>query len=210
MPGRWRLPLAAALVVIIGCGGGLGLTGGSVPIGTSRLAGIAVRGDSLTTPVPNVKVTLQTGSSVATKGTDSSGHFEFSRIAGGGYECTMDSPAGTGLKTGWSWAFDLPEGSAAQLVAALLPASTDSNSVKETDILPAGATMHVGDTVRFVSSSYGEGHSSIAIAPSLLLSGNIGDLSADGTIHATTVGQAKLLSWVNGNDVKVVQINVVP
>src|SRR5436190_1519352 len=64
LPGRWRLAIAAALVVVIGCGaGGLGLTGGSVPIGTSRLVGVAVRSDSPATPVANAKVTLQTGSS---------------------------------------------------------------------------------------------------------------------------------------------------
>jgi hypothetical protein len=70
-----------ALVCLTGCGGGLGLTGGSVPIGGRAITGVALLPNAA--PLANAPVTvrtLSTGAVVRSASTDGTGRFTVSGV----------------------------------------------------------------------------------------------------------------------------------
>jgi hypothetical protein len=198
------------LAAIAGCGGGgLSLTGGSVPIGTSKLRGVVVRADDINQPVPGAALTLSVGDKQSTDVSDQAGSFDFGSIVGGQYSCAIEPPSGSGLRDAWVWYFSLPDDTPAQMVAALWPAGFDPNTVKRVSITPDQYTLRVGETIRFVPTAYDSDDQPLSIRPSLLLEGDLGTLAVGGQFTAAKVGQGEIIAWLNGR-FAVAQVKVIP
>jgi hypothetical protein len=192
-----------------GCGGGpLALTGGSIPIGVSRLQGVAVRADDIGRPISGASVVLSRGNQSGNTFTDSEGRFTFERIAGGNYLCTIFPPEGSGVQP-WSFNIQFPEGARAQLLARMLPSGADPASIQGVRIVPEGYSLNVGESVRFSAQAFNLANDVLNIRGSLLLVGDVGHFDADGTLVATMPGEAMLVGWA-GDHVKTVEVRVVP
>ena len=193
-----------------GCGGPQSLTGGSIPIGSSSLLGTVVRADNVSRQVAGVQVTLSMDAShTATRTTDANGQFVFQQIIGGDYACAITPPAGSDLGQNWVWVFNLPDSTRAQIVAAVWPRSFNAYQVNSVALTPTQTTLHVGQSMRFDTSVLNETGQALSMRPSLLLLGDIGDLSADGVLLARTPGHGTLVAWVNGR-ASTADITVVP
>ncbi len=188
-----------AVVLLLGCGSGpLGLTGGSIPIGTAVLRGVVVRADNITKPVDEANVSLHLGAKHNDSASDPGGKFDLGTVAGGSYSCVVLPPENSDLGKNWNWEFQLAAGVPAQLVAALWPARFDIASVSRVGLAPGSHTLHVGESIRFVATVYGPGGAALNLYPSLLLSGSVATLRTDGTVTATGIGQATLTAWMAG------------
>jgi hypothetical protein len=208
--GVWLLLPILALAGVFGCGGTvLSLTGGSVPIGTSRLQGIVVRADNVARPVAGALLTLRRGSNSSQIAADSQGHFDFGPIAGGDMDCAIQPLPGQGLRTGWDWYFHLPENTGAQLIAALPTYAQDLTAVDHVTLSPTQTVLQRGDWTRFIATAYDHNNAALPLTPSLLLRGDVGTLYADGAFQATKPGSASITAWVNGKEVTA-QITVQP
>jgi hypothetical protein len=200
---------ALLLGIVAGCGGRLSLTGGSVPIGTSKLRGVVVRADDINQTAEGAPVTLSIDDKQSTVTSGQDGTFDFGSIIGGRYACEIDPPVGSGLRNGWVWYFDLPDDTSAQMVAALWPSGFDPNVVTRVTISPDQHTMRVGETIRFVPTAYGEQDQPLSVRPSLMIVGDLGDLAAGGLFTATKAGDGKMIAWVNGK-FAFAQVKVIP
>lgn len=207
---RWTLFLFIAIFVAsTGCGGGgLGLTGGSIPIGVASIQGSAVRADDITKPVSDAVVVLSVGSASGQARTDSTGRFAFQNIAGGKYICTIAPPGVTALRA-WDDYFQFADGARVQLNAALLPATFNSSNIDHVSLIPNGANIHVGDKVRFIPHSIDANGLDLHMNGSLLLVGDVGDLDMDGTLHATKAGVASFVAWA-GDSLTTATVTVSP
>lgn len=241
---RFGLSLLAALAFLFGCGAGLGvggvsLTGGSVPIGTSRVKGIVLLAENVSQGVSNATVLLAYVPTTKASGTraaedkteerdqlnkkkkddeDSggsqgttpeSGEFDSGPIIGGTYVLTISTPFGVDLGKDWAWRFTLPDNSTAWMVAALWPRWFDPTVVDHVALTPDTVTLKVGESARFAGTAYDKNNTAIPLSVSYLLTGDIGVLSADGTFRATRPGSARLTAWMHGA-VASAQINVLP
>jgi hypothetical protein len=189
--------LSALWLLATGCGGPLALTGGSIPIGRALLQGRIARADDLSRPVSGAAVVLKLDKASGVRYADADGKFEFANIRGGIYACTVFPPEGSGLQA-WTNQIQLPEGERAQMLAAMLPSNVNSGSVSEVKIIPNGYTLSVGETVRFTAHAYDHADIEMNLRGSLLLIGDVGELSQDGTFQATKPGHASLVGWVGG------------
>jgi hypothetical protein len=201
--------IVAVAMLAAGCGShGLGLTGGSIPIGTARLQGRAVRADDITRPVANASVVLSVGEASAEARTDSEGRFSFERIAGGTYLCTIVPANGATLRP-WSYYFQFPDGARAQLTAGILPSTVDPASIAQVRIVPGHPTVSVGNSVQITAQALDRNGQVMSVRGSLLLVGDLGDMGPDGTLHATKSGSATLVAWA-GNSMTIETVTVVP
>jgi hypothetical protein len=197
------------LTLAAGCGGRLSLTGGSVPIGTSKLRGVVVRADDNNQAVAGAPVTLTIGDRHSTVVSDLSGKFDFGPIIGGEYACEIHPPAGSDLRDDWIWYFNLPDDTPAQMVAALWPAGFNPSVVKRVEITPDQYTMRLGETIRFVPTAYDENDQPLSVRPSLMIQGDLGELAAGGQFTALKVGEGRMIAWVNGK-FAVAQVKIIP
>lgn len=203
------LSIAAVGLIVVGCGGrGLGLTGGSIPIGTAQVQGRAFRADDISSPVQSADVTLKAGSQLGRTQTDLDGHFAFEQIAGGTYLCTITPGSGLPLHV-WSYSIHFGEGERAQLNAGLLPTTVDPASIAQVRILPEAYTLNVGGTVRFTAEAVNANGQALGIHGSLMVVGDVGDMSTDGTLRATKPGTATLVGWA-GSRMTTTQVRVIP
>lgn len=188
--------LVCAAWLLYGCGGASSLTGGSIPIGLSRVAGVVTRADNTGTKLAGAPVRLDMLQLSGVQTTDQNGVFDFSRIGAGKYTCVIQPPTGSGLGYGWDWDFTLANSDTVLVVARLWPDTFDVHSVGSVNLGQGDMTIHVGDTVQFLPSALDKNGAPIALVPSLLLDGDIGTLAADGTFHATKVGSGKIAGWM--------------
>lgn len=187
--------------ILASCGGPTALTGGSVPIGTSRLQGIVVRAEDVTRSVPDTQLTLTRNPYQSLRNSDSQGHFDFGNIIDGYFTCAVKPPSGSGLGENWAWRFYLPPNTNAYLVAAIWPSSFDPTSVRRLTLQPGSITLRPGDSVRFISTAYDQNDNPIPLSMSFLLEGDIGTLSPDGTFQATKAGRGRISIWVTNHTV---------
>lgn len=198
-----------SLAVVVGCGGSLSLTGGSVPIGTSRLKGIVVRADNVLQPVADATLALtlltdksQRATPNASKiTTDLQGRFDFGPITGGRFSCAIQPLSLTGLDLNWNWFFELPEGTSAQMIAALWPDWFDPHTVRRVTLAPDVLRLRVGDTVRLIATAYDEDDRAIPLGVSLMVEGDIGTLQIGGLFHAEKAGRGKVRAWMPNYEV---------
>lgn len=195
-------------VTAVGCGG-LGITGGSVPIGTSRVRGIVARADNLSQPVVGAQVRLSGAAFASDRTTDAQGAFDFGRVAEGSFRCAITPPEGSGLRPDWSWDYTVPHDTDMFMIAVLLPSGLDPQSVKRISLTPDSPTVRVGETVRFRATAYDQNDQPIATTPSLLLQNETGTLSPDGTFVATRTGRSRLFARIGDRSVGV-YIEVLP
>ena len=203
--------IVALIVAMLaaGCGGHiLSLTGGSIPIGTANLQGRAVRADDIGKPVANAAVTLSLDSAVAKSHSDQAGTFAFEKVGGATYLCTIEPTPGAGLRQ-WSYSVRIPDGARAQLMAAVLPSTTDPSDISGVRIVPGSTTMHVGDTLPIRIDALGTGGQVLDVRGSLMMVGDVGDLGTDGTLHATKAGIGVVSAWA-GYSFASATITVVP
>jgi len=193
------LLLATIFMLAAGCGGGpLGLTGGSIPIGTAALRGVVVRADNITQPLEGAVVTLHTGSLHNDATSDSNGRFDVGQFAGGAFTCTVQPPENSDLSKEWSWDFSLSNGVPGQIVISLWPARFDPDSVGNVTMSPAQYTLHVGDSVRLVANAYDKNGAILLVKPSFLLAGTGATIQPDGTVNATALGSITIYAWMAG------------
>jgi hypothetical protein len=211
--GRW-LALPPALLSIVwilaaGCGGRpLALTGGSIPIGAAQLQGKVVRADDIGRPIAGAAVVLARGQASGIRYTDAEGDFSFDNIAGGSYACTIFPPEGSGLQA-WTNQLQFPEGERAQLIATMLPTNVNPGSVAQVKIVPNGYSLSVGESVRFTAHALDQANAELNLRGSLLLIGDVGELTQDGTFQATNPGTGSLTGWV-GSAVTTAEVKVNP
>jgi hypothetical protein len=202
------LLLAMAVVAVIGCGG-LGITGGSVPIGTSRVRGIVTRADNLSQAVANAQVRLSVASFSSDRNTDAQGGFDFGRVTDGYFICSITPPVGSSLRGDWSWDYVVPRDTDLYMIATILPSSFNLQTVKRVALTPDNPRIKAGDSVRFQATVYDQNDQPIAVTPSLLLQNETGTLSPDGTFVATRTGKSKLFARIGDRTVGV-NIEVIP
>ena len=210
---RWRRRLRSGIALVVslhlfGCGGSLNLTGGSVPIGTSRLAGVVVHAENVTQVVPGVQMTLTRGAQMARRTADAAGQFDFGAVTDGFYTCTAQTPE-AGFGKGWAWPFSLSPHTPAHLVAALWPDWFAPSTIGHVELAPSALTLHVGDRARFVATAYDSQGRAIPLSLSLLLQGNVGEIGPDGSFRAVAPGHARLTTWLPEH-VAQAEITVIP
>ena len=197
-------------MILTGCGSGkLGLTGGSIPIGTSALQGTVVRADNPSIPVESASVTLAKGSQHDDLATDAHGRFDLRDIAGGTLSMSVQASDSEALRPDWRWDLPLPEGAHAQLIVALWPATFDPNSVTAVMVAPPSYTLRVGDTIRFVATAQDLTGEVLSVMPSLLLVGDSALLASNGAVTGAAPGHATLTAWLHGKTAQA-DITVIP
>ncbi len=210
---RWQrrgglLLLAMGVVAAVGCGGA-GITGGSVPIGTSRVRGIVTRADNLSQPVSGAQVRLSIAPFASDRTSDAQGAFDFGRVTEGFFRCAITPPEGSGLSLDWSWDYTVPRDTDMFMIAAVLPSGFDLQRVERVSLTPDSPAIRVGETVRFQATAFDQNDQPIAAAPSLLLQNETGTLRPDGTFIATRTGRSRLFARIGDRSVGV-NIEVLP
>lgn len=193
-----------------GCGGATGITGGSVPLGRSRLQGQIVRADNILAGIAEVPYTLTLGASFVNGKSTYEGGFDFNNVAGGSYVFAIRPDRGTDLTpNGWVWRFTVPEGEASTLIAAVWPKWFDPLKVTNMELAPSSIRLKVGQSVRFVTNVYNENSVIVPIYPSMLLTGDIGTLEPEGTFRAAKPGNGTVTVWLPNNE-RTAAIEVAP
>ena len=188
-----------AACMLLGCGSGkLGLTGGSIPIGTAALRGVVVRADNVSRPIDGAQVSLRAGARHNDAASDPNGEFDLGSLAAGSFACVVEPPDNSGLRKGWNWDFPLSDNTPGRLVIALWPSAFDPASVGSVGLSPSSYTLRVGESVRFVAAAYDAAGARLAIAPSLLLTGTGATVAPNGMVLATGPGRLTLTAWVAG------------
>lgn len=197
------------LLAVIGCGTHLALTGGSIPVGTSRLRGIVVRADNVSVALPSVPMALRSGAATIQRVSDAKGLFDFGAVPGGAFSLAIQPGLDGDLSGDWVWSFVLSDNTSAYMTCALWPKSFDARTIDHIALTPSNVTLRVGDSVRFSATAMDKDHQPIPYSPSLLLSSEIGALQADGTFQAARPGQARVVAWMAGKYVQG-EIEVLP
>ena len=220
----------AAAVVLSGCGGllttrGLNLTGGSVPVGTSKAAIIVDTGSAFSeSPAAQVTMTLNilTSRSVPGTGTpetpiplpppDSAilvpvnptgtlvGKFReylFDNLPAGRYTLTISIPNDDTFGA-FEWSFDLPAATTARAVASLLPKSFDPTAVTDVAVTPRYVNASIGESVQFMGVAAADSGQLIPYPVSYMLMGDTGELAPSGLFTARRAGNSQLTAWMNG------------
>jgi hypothetical protein len=211
-----RLLSTLLFTALLGCSSGLSITGGSIPIGTIRLRGVVIRADNITQVVPNTPSSLQLDGNLSRATGNDTGRFDYGFIPGGNFTYTIPPPYGSESGKLWQWQFTLlgkldgsplgvpsVDSTNAQLVATVWPRGFDPATVSSVTLAPNGIRMRVGETVRFVATPLDKNAQAIALAPSLLLEGDIGPLTVDGTFQARKPGVGRLTAWMAGQSLTV-------
>jgi len=192
---RW-LALTALVVALGACGGRNSLTGGSIPVGRASLKGIVVRAENTNQRVAGATLTLSRDGAVNVAASAADGAFDFGRLAAGRFSCRIDPPVAAFLDE-WKWDFDIEDDQAAYLIAALWPKDFNLSTITGVTLAPATASARVGETLAFTLAVVDLSGRPAAIRPSLLLLGDVGELSPDGRLKATRPGTALLVAWLD-------------
>jgi len=193
---------AVALLAVVGCGGHLALTGGSIPIGTSRLQGIVVRAENVSIPLSGARLALQSDGKITYRESDPKGRFDFGNVPGGLYLCTVQPGSISGAGAGWAWFFTLSEDTSGYMICSVWPKLFNTASVDRVVLEPPEVKLKVGESVRFASSAFDKTGKVIPFRPSLLLEGGVGTLSVDGTFYANRRGKARVIAWMAGKAIQ--------
>lgn len=210
---RWRLPLPLRMnrsaflrllgiallgAAFVGCGGGIGYTGGGIPPGRSAITGVVVDATDPTKPVPNAMVTIAIGTVGYDDGfyreySDSKGAFNFQNVPTGVTTSNISfkvvPPDATRQQQAIN--FLLTNGRATDVVAALPPATVDLSKAKSVALQPQtpqnGATSGNSSVVTFKPVVLDADGKPLGIVPSLILDGSTVTINTDGTFVATGV-----------------------
>lgn len=195
----WILLAGPLAAYVSGCGSGkLGLTGGSIPIGTASLRGIVVRADNTSTAVDGASVVLQRGAQHNDRMTDTGGAFDMGSIGGGAATCTVHPPDSAALRQDWQWDLPIPDGAPAELIVALWPQSFDPAKVNSVTLAPGQYSLRVGQPIKVVASAYDKNGVRLNVMPSLLIVGSAATIAPNGAITATSSGHVTVTAWLLG------------
>ncbi len=198
-----------AVLSLGGCGGPLSITGGSVPIGSARVLGRVVRADNVNSPVAGALVVLAQGAYRSERSTSPDGAFDFGGVKPGPFACSVKPPDGTGLSATWAWRFELGEAKSAKLVAAVPPKAHEGFVAGNVTVNPPGASIAVGETLRFSAIGYDAAGLPAPFRPAILLEGDVGTLDSDGFFHAVKPGTG-LIRAIIGSASAAATIRVTP
>lgn len=198
LPGTRRIAAQSAAILLVAALAWLlpacGISGGSIPTGTSRLAGRVVSATSPQTPLANsivrVSSLMGTHPTVQQVTTGADGNFNFPAVVTGNGNTTVQvqvsAPNGT-FQT-FQWSFLMTKGQPETLIASLAPSSVDVTQVKTVTISPSTTSVQVGDTARITAQVLDVSGNVLSLTPSLFFDGDFGTISGDGLFTGTTSG----------------------
>lgn len=207
---RWTrrnllLGLCALLVGLHGCGGISALSGGSIPIGLTRVYGKVVRADNPLIPLSNASVSLVSPSVSADKGnfkvnTDANGKFDFPNIPLGAASDIVKvsvEPNNSSLRA-TQLTFATADKSASNLIVAVPPANFDVSQVAGVVISPTNIKVRTDVTTQLTVRVVNSAGQPLPVVPSLLFNGTTGTLGTDGTFFSTGIGTGSIIAiWSN-------------
>jgi hypothetical protein len=199
------LVLAGWMALLPGCGGLLAFSGGSVPIGKTRVFGTVVRSDNPLQAVSNARVTLVSsaiGSEPQSFQTLSApdGRFDFPAIPlgapTGNIQVTVD-PQDASLHP-QQVHFLAADKRNANLIVALAPTSFDLSTVSAVAVTPNKVTIRTDVTTQLTATIRDKDNNPLPLVPTLLFDGNVGTISSDGTFYSTGLGSGTVIAlWYN-------------
>jgi hypothetical protein len=179
--------LAAGIFLALGgCGGAMGLSGGSVPIGD--LGGWVFARSRAGVPVANVPVRALAADDtvLGSAHTDSAGHFLFSGLPSGAVRLRAEHTDGT-----QAWLdLTLAAGESAEAALWLAPDVPNALAVLLAPAEPP--TLTIGDTLQFTATVQDAGGGAVDVPVSWAVQGNIGTISQEGLFTAVKQGAGKV------------------
>lgn len=196
------LALAAVLLAAAGCGDtgltGASITGGSVPIGPTRVAGEAALATSPDEPVVGAEVSVTDSSGTTrTATTDTAGEFSVAGAAAGPAAVHVSAPGMRPLDLN----VNIPPNGTAQLALALVPSDVQEPDVQSLTADHQGIQAKVGDIVRIrATQKFGLGPGGMPsqeMSPSWVVEGGVGEIRhggpGDALFVATQAGTGRIL-----------------
>ena len=201
------LALLASLCLLSGCGGGLALTGGSIPPGGSRLIGRVAWAEDPSKALPNATVQVETrpvtgGVRTLTAITASDGSFTFTNVPTGSTTSTFTVTVTPPVEPDPNLArqpqrivFQAEKGIADDL-AVSLPLTTAATAAKLT--LSPITTVQEGQTAVLHARLFDSGGARLSLEPTLLYAGNFGKIQTDATFLSAKPGTGTVSAfWYN-------------
>ncbi len=196
------LLVLASLGLLSGCGGGLDFTGGSIPPGGTRLFGRVAAAENPLVPLANVSVVVESrpitgGLRTLHTTTASDGSFDFISVASGSTSTVMTVMVTPDPKQGrqpQKIVFGAQMGVAGDLVVTL-PLSTFKVTSAAKLTLQDIAALPPHKSASVHARLYDAAGNRLLIAPSLLLTGNIGSIAVDETFAAETAGSGSITAF---------------
>jgi len=187
----WIL-LSFPLLSGCGGGGGLSLTGGSVPVGTVR--GAVTLPSRAGMPGANIPVVLRDSQGKNhQKDTDSQGMFVFSNVPVGPAVITAN-PHGGHMARSMTVEVEVEENGEVEIEFALSPES-DTDDVDKVTLSPASVQVTVGDTVQFTALLEGDDENDDRV--SWVVEGGIGTIDESGRFTATRQGMGRIKAYAD-------------
>ncbi len=203
------LVLAALGLAAAGCGGGLGsiasgITGGSVPIGPTRVAGEAALATQPAQPVVGAQVVVTDATATEQRAvTDSSGQFALASAAPGPATLRVSAKGVRPLEL----PLNIPSSGVARVALALIPSDVTPGEVQSFTVDHQGIEAQVGEVVRIHSMrQFGPGHDPGSgpgqgpppdLTPSWVVEGGVGIIRhggpGDALFEATQVGTGRII-----------------
>ena len=201
-----RLACAALLLGGAGCGGGgLGFTGGGVPIGKAVLKGRVVAAANPSQPLANAQVTviatpLSGARYLVTTTTDQNGFFTATDIPTDAVTgvVTADAVSVDGAYKEQRVSFLARNNHQATLIFALPPATYALDPGTKISISPAQVTLQTGQNAHFTAKLTSATGAILPFTPTLTFDDDFGSLNSDGSFTGTGVGSGTVSAlWYN-------------
>ena len=124
--------------------------------------------------------------------TDAQGNYQLQRVPGGLVRMVVEPPSDSGFYP-VQFDFTAPSAGTVQLRLTLLPKSV---SVATVTVSPSSASLWTGDTQQFTATALNSGGRPVQAAPTWVVTGPIGSVTAEGLFTAQAAGDGAIVALV--------------